>query len=143
MSTTPGMSAPPPAPPADKPSRRGCLIAVLIAVVVLVMGCGGACFYMAKNPGKMMAWGMSQMKNQAMAVVAPDVPPETRQAFEAEMDAFVEWAPSARPGSGTDASAMQAPFQHLQTAVSDKSITADEIQRFIELSRKARGADTP
>ena len=33
-----------------------------------------------------------------------------------------------------------APVQHLSQAAGDKSLTAEEVDRFIELSRAARGA---
>lgn len=139
----PPMPGPPPtAPPATK-SRRGCWIAALI-VVLVVMGACGACFFVAsKNPGALAAKSLEVTKETYVAGIGPDVPQELRTEFTAELDAYIAHLKTmtreALNALG-DTAPQFRPLQFINEAFrQDKALSADELQRFIELSHAARG----
>jgi hypothetical protein len=147
MSTPPpiGMSAPPPPPPPPPPaSRKGCFIAIGVVIVLLMLVCLGACIFAAKSPGRLMAMGINMGRTAFVSSIAADVPADQKAAFEAEFTAYVDWLNAATPETfQASGQAAAAPMQYLQGAVQDKSITSDEIQRFIEMTRQLRGVPMP
>lgn len=147
MSTPPplGMSAPPPPPPPPpSSSRKGCFIALGVALVLLLLLCMGGCIYLARNPGGFTAWGISAAKPAMLQSMASDIPAETRTAFETEYEAYANWLRSAtREDFAAKGQAVVAPFQYLQGALQDKSLTADEVNRFVEMAREVRGVPAP
>ena len=140
-------SAPPPMPPETGTKKRGCLIAVLVTLLVVLGGCGGSCAWMASNPGKMAAMSLGWQKNAIAKVLAPDVPEDVKAAFVTELDAYTEFLRgldhAAIKAKGGDAMKLFEPARMLGEAARDKSITTDEAQRFIEMSTAARGASAP
>lgn len=146
MSTPPplGMSSPPPPPPPPPSSRKGCFIALGVVLVLVLILCMGACFFISRAPGKLTAWGFDTAKPEVMKVVDSSVSADDRNAFDAEYSAYTDWVRNMTPESMQGQSTQfVAPFQYLQGAMQDKSITSDEITRFIEMSRELRGVPKP
>ena len=147
MSTPPplGMSAPPPPPPPPpSSSRRGCFIAIGVVFVLLLLLCLGSCLVVSRNPAGFTAWSMGLGRTGFVQKLAADVPADQRTAFESEYDAYVAYLKGTTPESfKTQGQALLGPFQYLQGAMGDGSITTDEVQRFVEMSRQLRGASAP
>ncbi len=144
MSSPPplGMSTPPP-PPAPPPakSRKGCFIAVGVALVVVLLICLGGCLFIVKAPGRFMAMGLGQAQAKMVEAVASDVPDEQRKAFAEEFAAHVEWLRAITPETIKEkGEAFAQPAQFLQQAIADQSLSADEVEQFIAMSRALRGA---
>ena len=141
-SLPPGVALPPPPPPPPKSGSgmRACLIAFLVVFLVLAAGVTTVCVLIAKAPGASLAWAASKVRGNAVKAVSADVPPELKAQFETELDAYIEFL--REPGNVTSTNSQQAvlPFQQLQQAMSDRKLTAEEIEHFLETSRTARGA---
>lgn len=147
-STPPPLASPPPPPPATTSSRkRGCLIAVIVTVVLVLGACGGACVMVSRNPGRFAAWWMERGRADFVASVSSDVPEALRAEFAAEFDAHVAFLrgldAATIQAKGPDAKDLFLPTQFIAEAARDKSLAVDEVERFIELSRAARGAEAP
>jgi hypothetical protein len=147
MSTPPpiGMSAPPPPPPPPPASsRKGCFIAIAIVLGLIVLVCGGMCLGVKMAPGKFMAMMFGMGRQGFVQKVGSDVPAEKKAEFDTEYGAYMDWVRNATPADIKEkGEAVGAPMQYLRGALSDGSITADEIDRFVEMTRQVRGAAPP
>lgn len=146
MSTPPPPASPPPVPPAapeGKRSTRGCVIAVVITLVVLLGACGACTWYCATHAPQLVAMGLSQDRGKFEEAIADDVSQETREAFWAEYDAYIAHFETMQDeGFSLEAlgPAME-PMQALQQAFADGELSEEEMRAFIERTRAARGAD--
>jgi hypothetical protein len=136
------MSAPPPPPPPERSARRGCCIAAVVLLVLAMAGCAGGCALLFFNVGPLMAWAVSQQRAAIEPMLAPEVSEEAKDELWRELSAYadtlrgLDMTKLQQPGT---AESVMAPFQYVQQAMSDRSITAEEVQRIIELCRQARG----
>ena len=139
----PTMSAPPSIPTeTGTKSRRGCLIAVLIVVLVLMAACGGGCVYMMTNPGKFAAMPLAWGREGIIASLATSCTEQQKADFTTEFDAYVEFLRgmdmAAMKAVGPDAQKLFTPAQFVSEISRDKTISPDEVDRFVELARGAR-----
>ena len=151
MPPPPPASMPPPPPPPPSSgggggAKKGCIIAAIVVVVLAMCACGGCFWYMGSHPNKMMTMGLSMGRDKFIAALASDVPEEVRQQFTTEYDAYTEFARTVdfkdpKYASEDARKALARPLEQLgEAARSDNRITQEEAERFIQLSREARGA---
>ena len=150
MSTQPppiGMSAPPPPPPPPPPSssRKGCFIAVGVVLLLVVVVCLGLVVSVARNPTKFAAWGSSVAMKQAEGALGSDVSPELRKQFHDESEAYLAWLRGLKREEMKQMGPqqIQAPLTHLQEAMKDRIVSADEAQSFVDELRRIRGVAPP
>jgi len=141
MSTPPSGFQPASAPPQGK-SKKGCIIAVVVVLFLVIAGCFGACFMAGKNAGKLMAWGMDKMRPEVVAALDSNADQATKDSFLSEFDAVKDLAaqPITSEEDGKRLESVGEAMRILQEIMGDKNITQDEMERFIAAARQARGA---
>jgi mevalonate kinase len=89
-----------------------------------------------------MAWGLEKMRPQVVAMMDGGADQALRDEFLAEFDAQVATAKElgSAATAGPRMQAIGELMQMLQELMSDQSITADEMERFVAASKQAREA---